>query len=60
MVLTLYCSDGLDYPRVAMVPGFLGQRELEGGSQCGKEQEGNAYLSVRGVITSLPLLPRYS
>lgn len=31
MVLTLLCSDGLDHPRVAMVPGLLGQRELEGG-----------------------------
>lgn len=44
-----------------MVPRLSGQPELEGGRQGRTVHgEGDAHLSVRGVITSLPLLPRYS
>lgn len=43
------------------VPALLGQPELEGQSHCRRAYgEGDTHLSVRGVITSLPVLPRYS
>lgn len=44
-----------------VAPRLSGQSELEGRHQSRSVRgEKEAHRSVRGVITSLPLLPRYS